>query len=163
MILSMGHCRTALIGAFAAVLAAQPVYAASCWPQPVTEAARLQQLNVVLMAGVTRCEAGADNYRADYRRFSARHEEALGAAKEVMLARFSVGMGRAWASNAIDYMDSATAQRVTDGDSPDCGALRAMAQALADGSNDDLARAADNLIADRVITPGCTRRIARTH
>lgn len=141
-------------------MAAAPAAQASCWSQPATHAARMRQLDVLLMVGSLRCRAGSDDYRTDYDHFLVKHRTALGAANRVMLDEFGRTMGAGGAMNALDRMSVTIANGYGSGGGYGCDQLHAMARDLSHGSTADVEKAADTVIARDVVTPACARTYA---
>lgn len=137
-----------------------PSAQASCWSQPATHAARMRQLDVLLMVGSLRCRAGGDDYRTDYDHFLIRHRASLGAANRVMLGEFGKSLGARGAMNALDRMSVTIANGYGSGGGYGCDQLHAMARDLSHASTADLDKAADSVIAETVVTPACTRSYA---
>ena len=64
-------------GALLAMASTPVVAAPDCWSAGLVQAARLRQLDVMLMVGSLRCRSGAQDYRAAYDRFLLRHRPLL--------------------------------------------------------------------------------------
>lgn len=155
------------LAAAAAIIAASttvatPVYAQSCWTSAAVDAAKVRNLDIMLMVTALRCRMGPDNFQPDYYRFSSSHMAELNAANGVLRSQLA-GAGAKGADRALDKMSVTIANSYGTGH-PDmgCKELRRATRDLASSSKPgQLVQAADVLVADPVI-PGraCATRVA---
>lgn len=153
--------------AFAAALAASsllasvPAQAAGCWGPRAVDAAKLRNLDIMLMVTALHCRKGADNFQPAYHDFAAAHQGELNAANAVL--RDALGEGPGGATRALDKMSVVIANSFGTGH-PEmgCAQLASVARDLAvtrvPGA---LLDAADALVGAPAIPAGsCTARIA---
>ena len=156
------------LAAAAAVLAAStmvataPAQAQACWNANAVNAAKVRNLDIMLMVTALRCRMGPDNFQPDYYRFSSSHMAELNAANAVLRSQLA-GAGPKGADRALDKMSVTIANSYGTGH-PDmgCKELRRATRDLASSSKPgQLVQAADVLVADPVI-PGraCATRVA---
>lgn len=155
----MGKAVFAALGAVVS-MACAPAAQALCWSPAAVHAARMRQLDVLLMVGSLRCRAGHDDYRADYDRFLLRHRSELGAANRAMLSEFGTQMGSRGAADALDRMSVTIANGYGSGGGYECSDLHTMAADLANSNTASLHSAADGVIAEKVVTPACVQNFA---
>jgi hypothetical protein len=113
-------------------------------------AEKLRRLDIMLMVTGLRCRTTADNFQADYGRFTTAHIAELNAASNAMKADLSSRFGAAGASRALDRV-STTMANAYGGGHPwlSCGQLKAVARNLAVAQGKaPLEAAADQLLAD---------------
>lgn len=101
------------------LVATAPAQAQSCWGSEAVNAAKLRNLDVMLMVTALRCRMGADNFQADYYDFSAAHQAELNLANGVLRAQFT-GAGTTAANRALDKMSTGIANNYGMGH-PDLG------------------------------------------
>lgn len=148
-------------GALAAIaIVAQPALAAPCWTSATIEPAKLRQLDVMLMVGSLRCRTGADDYRADYDRFLARHRTMLGRANQAILGVLRQRAGLIGALEALDEASVGMANRYGERGTFGCADLRAVTAALADSDGAELPHAAEVLVGADVRADACAAQVA---
>ncbi len=152
----------------AAVLAAtslvgtMPAQAQSCWGPEAVNAAKLRNLDIMLMVTALRCRMGADNFQPEYYDFSAAHQAELNLANGVLRAQFT-GAGITVANRALDRMSTSIANSFGMGH-PDlgCHELRQITRDLANtGISGALLDAADAMVGAPMIPGGsCAMRVS---
>ena len=139
-----------------------PAQAQSCWGGEAVNAAKLRNLDIMLMVTALRCRMGADNFQHDYYDFSAAHQTELNLANGVLRAQFS-GAGSTVADRALDRMSTSIANSYGMGH-PDlgCHELRQITRDLATTDvRGALLDAADALVGAPTIPGGsCAIRVA---
>lgn len=128
---------------------AQGMYTAS-------EAEAIRKLDIMLMVSSLRCRFGADNFQADYQRFSARHLATLNAANADMQASITRSHGPANAKKALDRLNVSMANAYGQGHPwMDCRQLKEATRSLADRqAGSDLLSDAYYLLAERPASGG---------
>ena len=157
--------KTYLVAALLAVtglVGVMPAQAQSCWGSEAVNAAKLRNLDIMLMVTALRCRMGADNFQPDYYDFSAAHQDELNVANGVLRAQFT-GAGATAANRALDRMSTGIANSYGMGH-PElgCHELRQITRDLT-GSRvgGALLDAADALVGAPVIPGGsCAMRVA---
>ncbi len=143
------------------VLASAPALAApACWSAELVQAAKLRQLDVMLMVGSLRCRTGAQDYRASYDRFLLRHRPLLGRVNQAILAEMRGKLGPIGALEALDQASVRMANQYGEQASFGCNDLGQVAAALADSGDDALPKAADVLVGEDVALQGCPVQVA---
>ena len=150
----------------AAMLAATSLVAATpaqaCWGGEAVNAAKLRNLDIMLMVTALRCRMGADNYQPDYYNYSAAHQVELNVANGVLRAQVA-GAGATVANRALDKMSTGIANSYGLGH-PElgCHELRQITRDLAStGVRGALLDAADALVGAPTIPGGsCAMRVA---
>ena len=152
----------------AAVLAAStmamstPVQAQACWDANAVNAAKVRNLDIMLMVTALRCRMGPDNFQPDYYAFAAAHQTELNVANGVIRAQFGGGGAKA-AARALDKMSTVIANGYGVGHPHlGCKELRQITRDLgASRVPGSLLAAADALVATPVV-PGsaCASRFA---
>jgi len=148
--------------AASSLVATAPAQAAACWGPQAVDAAKLRNLDIMLMVTALRCRTGADNFQPDYYKFSAAHQAELNRANGVIRAQFA-GAGPAAANRALDKMSVVIANGYGTGHpNLGCKELRKITRDLA-GSRapGNLLAAADAVVVDPFM-PGraCGTRLA---
>ena len=119
----------------AAVLAAVSSFALGVPSQaqtPAGEAASLRKLDIMLMVSSLRCRFGADNFQADYARFSTNQYPTMQGAYNTLNADYSARMGAAGAKKALDTISVGMANQYGQGHPwLGCGELKTMTRNLA--------------------------------
>lgn len=144
------------------IVAAMPAQAQSCWGPHAVAAAKLRNLDIMLMVTALRCRMGADNFQPDYYAFSAAHQAELNVANAVLRAQFAGG-GTTAATRALDKMSVVIANSYGIGHpNLGCAELRRVTRDLAATRvSGALLDAADSLVAAPSIPGGsCAMRIA---
>ena len=143
----MGMARKMAAGlAAASMLISVPAQAGS-WSQ----AEKLRRLDIMLMVTGLRCRTTADNFQADYGRFTTAHLPALNAASRSLKTELSRRYGAAGVNRALDRLSVQMANEYGQGHPwLSCGQLKQVARNLAmvKGSAPLLA-AADELLGER--------------
>lgn len=152
----------AAILAVTGLVAAAPAQAQACWGTEAVNAAKLRNLDIMLMVTALRCRMGADDFQPDYYAFSAAHQAELNSANGVLRAQFS-GAGATAANRALDRMSTQIANSYGLGH-PElgCHELRQITRDLADTQvRGALTDAADALVGAPAIPGGsCATRVA---
>jgi hypothetical protein len=119
-------------GIAAGVAALSMVLAAPASASPVDSAEKIRKLDIMLMVTALRCRKGADNFQADYERFSASHLAELNAASNTLKADLSKRQGAAGAKRALDKISTGMANAYGNGHPwLDCAGLKQVARELA--------------------------------
>lgn len=119
-------------GIAAGVAALSMVLAAPAGATPVDSAEKIRKLDIMLMVTALRCRKGADNFQADYERFSASHLAELNAASNTLKADLSKRQGAAGAKRALDKISTGMANAYGNGHPwLDCAGLKQVARELA--------------------------------
>ena len=151
----------AALFAATSLVAATPAQAQSCWGSEAVNAAKLRNLDIMLMVTALRCRMGVNNFQPDYYDFSAAHQTELNGANAVLRAQFA-GAGPIVANRALDKMSTSIANRYGMGH-PDlgCHELRQITRDLASsGTRGGLLAAADALVGAPTIPGGsCALRM----
>ena len=152
----------AAILAVTSLVATTPARAQSCWGTEAVNAAKLRNLDILLMVTALRCRMGADNFQRDYYDFSAAHRAELNVANGVLRAQFAGG-GATAANRALDTMSTRIANGYGLGH-PElgCHELRQITRDLAATQvRSALLDAADALVGAPAIPGGsCAMRVA---
>ncbi|HYD06325.1 MAG TPA: hypothetical protein VEC60_11400 [Reyranella sp.] len=136
------------------MVASAPAQAQACWNANAVNAAKVRNLDIMLMVTALRCRMGPDNFQPDYYKFSAAHQAELNVANGVIRAQFAGGGPKA-ANRALDKMSVVIANGYGTGHpNLGCKELRRITRDLA-GSRvpGNLLAAADALVVDPVV-PG---------
>ena len=125
-------------------------------PQPAMagtpgETAKLRRLDIMLMVSSLRCRFGADNFQADYARFSTNQHPVMQDAFRTLEADYKTRMGPARARKALDTVSVGMANQYGVGHPwLGCGELKSATQELAvTRDRGRLIAAADEMLADR--------------
>ena len=148
--------------AVTSLLVTTPAQAQTCWGSEAVNAAKLRNLDIMLMVTALRCRMGADNFQPDYYDFSAAHQAELNGANGVLRAQFTGG-GEIAANRALDRMSTGIANSFGLGH-PElgCHELRQVTRDLATTQvRGALLDAADALVGAPAIPGGsCAMRVA---
>jgi hypothetical protein len=130
------------LAAFATVVPAQ---AAS----PLDDAEKLRRLDIMLMVTGLRCRTTADNFNAEYGRFTTNHLATLNAAGAQLKAQMAARHGPAGANRALDKFSTTMANTYGQGHPwLSCAELKAATASLAQvRGRATLLEAADQLLA----------------
>lgn len=143
------------------VSASAPVSAApACWSANLVSAAKLRQLDVMLMVGSLRCRSTAQDYRAAYDRFLLRHRPQLGKANMAILGEMRTRLGSVAALQTLDQASVRMANRYGEQAGYGCADLGEVTAALADSGDEALPKAADMLVGDDVALEACPVQVA---
>lgn len=136
------HRVAAALAAFS-MLAGVPTAA-----QAMTGAEKLRRLDIMLMVTGLRCRTTADNFQADYGRFTTNHIASLNAASRTMKAQLATRYGAAGANRALDKVSVTMANQYGQGHPwLNCGQLKMVARNLAAAKGEGpLIEAADQLL-----------------
>jgi hypothetical protein len=138
-----------LQGVAAAVAAVGMLVSVPAAAGTMGSAEKLRRLDIMLMVTGLRCRTTADNFQADYGRFTTAHIRELNAASNAMKADLSSRHGAGGANRALDRL-STTMANAYGGGHPwlSCGQLKTVARNLAAAQGSaPLEAAADQLLA----------------
>lgn len=150
-------------GAIACALVAAPTSASaapSCWSSDLVRAAKLRQLDVMLMVGSLRCRSTGQDYRAAYDRFLLRHRPALGKANMAILGEMRARLGSVGALDTLDRASVRMANRYGEQAGYGCGDLGEVTAALAESGGEALVSAAETLVGEDVALEACPVQVA---
>lgn len=124
----MGILKGAAAGLAAwAMLASVPAMA-----DPLDDAEKLRRLDIMLMVTGLRCRTTADNFQADYGRFSTAHFSTLNGAAATLRSNLSLRHGAVGANRALDKLSVTMANTYGQGHPwLDCGQLKQVTRDLA--------------------------------
>jgi hypothetical protein len=141
-------------GIAAAAAALSMVLTAPASASPVDSAEKIRKLDIMLMVTALRCRRGADNFQADYERFSAAHLAELNAASTTLKADLSRQQGATGAKRALDRLSTGMANAYGNGHPwLDCAGLKEVASRLASDKKPGVLLAA----ADEYLSSGRSR------
>lgn len=134
----------ACLAAAGLVVSAVPASADS-----MSKAEQIRRLDIMLMVTGLRCRTTADNFQADYGRFTTAHIATLNAASDSLKADFSRRFGAAGANRALDRLSVTMANSYGQGHPwLNCAQLKTVARNLAAARGDaPLFEAANQLLA----------------
>ena len=117
----------------------------------MSNAEKLRRLDIMLMVTGLRCRTTADNFTADYGRFTGKHLGALNAASATMKSQLAKRYGPAGANRALDKISVTMANQYGQGHPwLTCGQLKMVAKNLANANGQaPLLEAADQLLAEK--------------
>jgi hypothetical protein len=147
---------TAILAIAATPSAAEPL----CWNAKTIEAAKLRQLDVMLLVGSLRCRKGPSDYRAAYDGFLLQHRAMLGRANLEILSEMRGALGAAGAADALDRASVRMANHYGETSAVGCAELGQVAAALARSSAEALPRAAQVLIGKDAVLASCGVQVA---
>ena len=133
----------------AACCAAVPLLAgAPASADTTSQAEKLRRLDIMLMVTSLRCRTTADNFQADYARFTGKHLGSLNAAAADLRRELTYRNGRVDADRALDRISVSMANAYGQGHPwLSCHQLQQVARGLADVEGTTaLAEAADQLL-----------------
>ncbi len=147
------------------MMAATPALAASgaapgCWSAQLVQAAKLRQLDVLLMVGSLRCRSGAHDYRAAYDNFLLKHRPLLGKVNQAILTEMRTKLGSVGALDALDQASVRMANHYGEQTAFGCSDLSEVTAALAASGSDALPKAADVLVGEDVALQSCPVQVA---
>lgn len=137
-------------GVAAGLAAVSMVFAVPAQAGGMSDAEKLRRLDIMLMVTGLRCRTTADNFQADYGRFTTNHLAELNAASDAMKADFAKRVGKNGADRALDKLSVTMANEYGNGHPwLGCAQLKKVASglAVAQGSA-PLVEAADQLLND---------------
>jgi hypothetical protein len=121
-----------IAGVAAGLAAFSMLLAAPASAGTVDSAEKIRKLDIMLMVTSLRCRKGADNFQADYERFSASHLAELNAASNTLKADLTKRTGAAGAKRALDKISVGMANTYGNGHPwLDCAGLKQVARQLA--------------------------------
>ena len=143
----LGFSLAAMAALIIGLVVSSPVSAAS----EMSGAEKLRRLDVMLMVTGLRCRSTADNFTADYNRFTASHMTELNHANSELRAEWSARNGFAGADRALDRLSTTIANSYGQGHPwLDCAQLKMATRNLSQVSGRAaLEEAADQLLGDR--------------
>lgn len=133
---------------------------APCWNASSIEAAKLRQLDVMLLVGSLRCRANANDFRPEYDAFLTKHRTELGKANQIILTDFRNRVGAVNAFNALDKASVKMANGYGEQSGIGCRDLKQLAGALATAETADLPHAADVMVGQEVQANACPAQVA---
>lgn len=158
---AMKNACLALAGGAFVVAASAPAEAApACWSASLVSAAKLRQLDVMLMVGSLRCRGTAQDYRAAYDSFLLRHRPQLGKANTLILGEMRARLGSVGALQTLDQASVRMANRYGEQAGYGCADLGEVTAALAQSGDEALPQAAETLVGDDVALEGCPVQVA---
>lgn len=136
-----------IMAAWALVLVATP--ARACWTNAEQDAARIANMNQMLMVSALRCRFGNDNFLSDYNRFVRQNNDVLADQHNIIKARYARTMGEKAAFAELDRFMIGLANYYGGGHGdPDCAKLEKLSNELSHGRQDVKMLA---LVADEVV------------
>lgn len=145
--------RAAVAGAALGLLMANPAQAAG----PMSGAEKLRRMDIMLMVTGLRCRTTADNFQADYGRFTTNHIAELNRASDELRNEIARETGAANPARALDKLSVTMANTYGQGHPwLTCHELKAVAIALADVRG----RATLEEAADQLLSPSVPARFA---
>jgi len=151
---------SAASAAMLAMVSSPAVAAPGCWSAQLVQAARLRQLDVMLMVGSLRCRSGAHDYRAAYDQFLMQHRPMLGKVNQQILAEMRSKLGSVGALDALDRASVRMANHYGEQAAYGCRDLAEVTAALAESGPDALPKAADVLVGNDVALETCRVQVA---
>jgi hypothetical protein len=146
--------------ALAATIVAHPTQA--CWTGIEQEAAKLANLNMMMMVSALRCRNGADNFLSEYNQFVRLYNPVLGSHNATMRSHFARIDGSRAADAAMDRFVIGIANNYGAGhESMGCSELRQLAVTLSEKEHSaaSLLSLADAHV-EAIPLPGGTCRVA---
>jgi hypothetical protein len=111
--------------------AVQPAQA--CWDDAAQDAAKISNLNMMLMVTALRCRGGQDNFLAQYNKFVRANNALLGSQNSLIRTHFAKAMGAKGAESALDKLATGYANSYGAGHpNMGCKELKALATRVAD-------------------------------
>lgn len=129
--------------AVAGLVAANPAAA-----DTMSSAEKVRRLDIMLMVTGLRCRTTADNFQADYGRFTTRHIGELNQASDALKRELADRFGTSGSARALDRLSVTMANAYGNGHPwLGCAELKSVATTLADmRGGDPLVEAADQLL-----------------
>lgn len=144
------------------IVATAPAQGQSCWGPQAISAAKVRNLDIMLMVTALRCRKGPDNFQPDYYAFAAAHQAELNVANGVLRAQFTGG-GATAANRALDRMSTSIANSYGLGH-PElgCSELRKVTRDLSTSRTRGVLLAAAEALVGAPAIPGgqCAMRVA---
>ena len=137
-------------GVAASLAAVSLVFTFPATASAMSQAEKLRRLDIMLMVTGLRCRKGADNFQADYQRFTANHITELNLAANSLKNEMAGRFGAAGATRALDRLSVTMANAYGQGHPwLDCAELKVAARNLADARGTAvLEAAADQLLSE---------------
>lgn len=121
--------KAAALCALAAMIIASPAQA--CWTNAEQDAAKVANLNMMMMVSALRCRKGADDFLGDYNQFVKNNNAVIGSQNAAVRAHFARINGGGNADAAMDRFIIGIANSYGGGhDRLGCGELKVVAQDL---------------------------------
>lgn len=139
-----GSIAAALLGVS---LVATPAQA--CWTNAEQDAARIANMNQMLMVSALRCRFGKDNFLSNYNRFIKNNNDVLASQHAIIKARYARTMGEKAAFAELDRFIIALSNYYGGGHGdPDCTKLEELSTELSKGKQEvkTLAMVADGIV-----------------
>ncbi|HMS21030.1 hypothetical protein [uncultured Sphingorhabdus sp.] len=139
-------------GSIAAVLLAVSLVATpaqACWNNAEQDAARIANMNQMLMVSALRCRFGKQNFLSDYNKFIRFNNDVLASQHHLIKARYARTMGDKAAFAELDRFIISLSNYYGGGHGdPDCAELEKLSKQLAVGRHDvnTLAQMADRVV-----------------
>ncbi len=138
--------------------------AQACWTNAEQDAARIANMNQMLMVSALRCRFGDDNFLSDYNRFVRNNNDVLASQHNIIKARYARTMGEKAAFAELDKFMIALSNYYGGGHGdPDCAKLERLSGELSRGRQDVkmLAMVADEVVGvPRQAAQACSVTIA---
>ncbi|MCC6478273.1 hypothetical protein [Sphingorhabdus sp.] len=138
--------------------------AQACWTNAEQDAARIANMNQMLMVSALRCRFGNDNFLSDYNRFVRNNNDVLASQHNIIKARYARTMGEKAAFAELDKFMIALSNYYGGGHGdPDCAKLERLSGELSRGRQDVkmLAMVADEVVGvPRQAAQACSVTIA---
>jgi hypothetical protein len=146
----LGSSIAALLLLAAGLAVSTPARAAAVESGGMNSSEKLRRLDIMLMVTGLRCRTTADNFQADYGRFTTNHIAELNAASDSMKREIAARVGAAGANRALDKLSVTMANAYGQGHPwLGCHELKMVARNLADAKGSaPLVAAADQLLAE---------------
>ena len=137
-------------GVAAGLAAMSMLLAVPASAETMGQSEKLRRLDIMLMVTGLRCRTGADNFQADYGRFTTNHIAELNAASRSLKADMARKYGPAGANRALDRFSTTMANDYGNGHPwLSCGELKMVARNLAAARGvAPLVAAAEQLLAE---------------
>ena len=123
--------------------------ARACWTNTEQDAARIANMNQMLMVSALRCRFGNDNFLSDYNRFIRTNNDVLATQHAIIKGRYARSMGEKAAFAELDRFIIALSNYYGGGHGdPDCAKLEKLSAELSRGRQDvkTLAMIADDVV-----------------
>ncbi len=137
-------------GVAASLAAVSLLFTVPAQAASMSQAEKLRRLDIMLMVTGLRCRTTADNFQADYGRFTTKHLGELNAASNELKGDMARRYGAAGANRALDKLSVTMANTYGQGHPwLNCGELKQVARGLANAQGTGpLVEAADQLLAE---------------
>ncbi len=126
--------KAAALSAVTAMIIASP--AQSCWTNAEQDAAKVANLNMMMMVSALRCRKGPDDFLAEYNRFVKNNNPVIGSQNATVRSHFARINGNGNADAAMDKFIIGIANSYGGGhDRLGCNELKQVAQDLSRGGH----------------------------